>query len=297
MVTERSVISALCGVAIVSTMTTVSLHKKGKPKFFRFMWLYLSLCFFAVVFTFQATVGMQSNADEVQIAFRPTSRRSSPRSMRSSKSLQQQTPKTSSTPGSIVDFEKQDGVVILAKIHGGNDETSMAELRQSLCLLKQAYNGRMNYDQIVFTTEPLNDDYVQLLTDIVAPAKLTIVVDSKPLQDEIAALDPERRRKFLAKCNTTDPSTITWVTRCEEHLLHELGDKKLSYNWMAEFRTKYLWTHPALDAYKYVMYVSKPQSKQQPLFFNFGQISMEFSLTCLFSISVRRRRLSYPSLG
>lgn len=156
----------------------------------------------------------------------------------------------------IRDFERQDGVVIAVKIHG--DKDSVNELQQSLCLLKQAYNGRMQYDHVVFTTLQLPDAAIANLKILASPAKLTVVRDSKSVLEEIQSLSESQRQRFFQRCNFTqaqvDEGKIKWKTKCQENLPH-VKNGELSYNWMAEFRTKHLWTHPALAKYDYMMWV------------------------------------------
>jgi hypothetical protein len=67
----------------------------------------------------------------------------------------------------VRDFERQDGVVITTMIHG--DDSSVQLLKQGLCLFQAAYNARMQYDHVVFTTNPLNSTQIQELQNVVSP--------------------------------------------------------------------------------------------------------------------------------
>jgi hypothetical protein len=152
----------------------------------------------------------------------------------------------------VVEFERQEGVVIATKLHG---ETYIALLEQSLCLFTQAYNNRLNYDIVVFTTLPIiNKTLVASLQDLVAPARLSIVVDNDGFQNEIDKLSPVRSAKFLKRCNVTSPKNLTWWSTCAEST-NDGSIGKLSYNWQAEFRSWHLWKHPALEPYRYMFWM------------------------------------------
>jgi hypothetical protein len=143
----------------------------------------------------------------------------------------------------IKDFERQDGVVIAAKIHGHPE--SWDQVKQSLCLFHGAYNKRLLYDHVVFTSFPIPPNEQQKFRDIVAPAKLTIVNDTRDIQEELADLTPAQQVEMERRCkkNLTD---ITFGSRCPG---------KLAYNWQAEFRSKQIWMHEALQPYKYMLWL------------------------------------------
>jgi len=143
----------------------------------------------------------------------------------------------------LVPFVKQDGVVIVTKIHGPHQ---LRLLEQSLCLLHYAYNRRPLYDVLVFTTLPVSDAEAQPLQTMVQPAKLSFVVDNRGIQEEITALSPERRANFLKSCNVTDPSNVTWWSDCPN---------RIAYNWQAEFRSWHIWRHEALRPYRWMMWL------------------------------------------
>eukprot|EP00934_Nitzschia_sp_Nitz4_P002912 Nitzschia sp. Nitz4//scaffold93_size78505//17305//18585//NITZ4_005415-RA/size78505-processed-gene-0.84-mRNA-1//1//CDS//3329560273//2902//frame0 len=140
-------------------------------------------------------------------------------------------------------YQYQPGVVIVSKIHG-SDYVPM--LQQSLCLLHQAYNRHLLYDIVVFTTEPIPMSTIETLTQTVHPARLSVVQDNQGLQTEIANLSEERRSNFLQSCNVSDPANLTWWSKCPD---------RLAYNWQAEFRSLHIWTHPALQAYRWMMWL------------------------------------------
>ena len=155
------------------------------------------------------------------------------------------------------EFQRHEGVVIVTKLHS---EHTFVLLEQSLCLLTQAYNNKMAYPIVVFTTVPIYDQtLVQNLQNIVKPAKLSIVVDNDGLQQEISKLPPLRKQKFFQRCNipednSTGVNDLTWWSVCDER--DGKGSKgKLAYNWQAEFRSWHLWNHPALQQYRYMMWI------------------------------------------
>ena len=146
------------------------------------------------------------------------------------------------------DFERQENVVIVTKIHGPHQ---LSLLKQSMCLLHYAYNDRVNYDIVVFTAEPIDDKEIEHVRKIVAPAKLDVVMDNDGFTNEVNNLSPIRRDHFLNRCNVTDPAEINWWSMCQE------GKNKgrLNYNWQAEFRSWHIWRHPALAQYRYMMWL------------------------------------------
>lgn len=147
----------------------------------------------------------------------------------------------------IVDFEQQEGVVIAVKIHGHSH--NIIQLKQSLCLLTAAYNYRVQYDVIVFTTDPLDQETVDHLTQIVAPADLKVIIDSKPLAQKIEEdLTEEQREKLFKLCGSRDVNTYYWKQKCQGETW------VLGYNWQAEFRSIQIWSHPALSPYRYMLW-------------------------------------------
>lgn len=149
---------------------------------------------------------------------------------------------------SIMDFEHQDGVVIVTKIHGPR---SWYQLVQSQCLLKAAYNNRTHYDLLVFVTEPIPDDKVQQLQDLLHPATATVVLDEKTLEQMLDELTDVQRTHLLQSCKVNATSQITWTTPC----FHKrYGYIAMQYAWQAEFRTKHMWNHSALANYTYMVW-------------------------------------------
>jgi hypothetical protein len=158
-----------------------------------------------------------------------------------------------STPlTNIVEFERQERVVIATKIHGPNMSFI---LEQMLCLLTKAYNGRMQYDVLIFTSEAFSQDEIKVIQAVGAPAKVTIVKDNPGLPTMVNELEPLRKAKFLKRCNITTPEQIAelnFYTMCDEP---GLGPQRLAYTWQCEFRSLHIWKHPALAPYRYMMWM------------------------------------------
>jgi hypothetical protein len=74
---------------------------------------------------------------------------------------------------------------------------------------------------------------------------------------ELMALNQTQRTAFLKFCNTT-METVDWFTHCA-------GDGcRLNYGWQAEFRSKQIWTHPALQKYRYMLWMDTDAFATQP---------------------------------
>jgi hypothetical protein len=150
----------------------------------------------------------------------------------------------------IVDFEKQDKVVIAIKIHG---PPYLTQLKQSLCLLTAAYNNRVQYDILLFHSEPLPEKDVQELHTIVHPARLLLEQDDKTLQQHLEGMDDEQTQRLLKRCNVNATHQLEWWTRCNEDG-YKGADMPLRYNWQAEFRSKWIWYSKQLSNYRYMMW-------------------------------------------
>lgn len=160
----------------------------------------------------------------------------------------------------IKEFERMNGVVIVTKIHGRHQ---LGLLQQSMCLLHHAYNNKLNYNIVVFTTIPIPDNET-LLMDIrtsIAPTTISIVVDNDGLRNEIDKLSPDRRRKFLRRCNATSADEITWDSLCYEEeetattTTTTTTIERISYNWQAQFRSLHIWHHKSLQPYRYMLWM------------------------------------------
>ena len=184
--------------------------------------------------------------------------------------LHESSPPIAQPPASFPEFERHDGVVIATKLHGMHQ---LHLLEQSLCLLHHAYNNRVLYDIVVFTTEPLTPKAVESVQSLVAPAKLTVVVDNRGLQHEIAALSPIRRAKFLERCNVTTPHNLTWWSNCPG---------RIAYNWQAEFRAWHIWRHSALASYQTMLWMDTDGFCTQVWDRDPVAVFLQYNLTILF---------------
>lgn len=152
------------------------------------------------------------------------------------------------------EFKKQKGVVIATKIHGSHQ---MPILRQFLCLFNFAYNAKMKYDVLVYTTESLSKEEEKEIMELGKPAKVTIVVDNPGLHELIDKLPENKKERFLRKCELdNDPDgmkmkNLTWFSNCKENG----RSSRLAYNWQAEFRAWRIWTHASLKPYKYMLWI------------------------------------------
>ena len=149
----------------------------------------------------------------------------------------------------VKEFERQEGVVIATKIHSTNHLDAIA---QSLCLLHYAYNNRVLYDIVVFSTYDIPESELKKVRELIKPAKLILAVDNEGLHERIDSLDPVRKAKMLKRCNVTETKEIEWYTWCD---VDDTGKwERLAYTWQAEFRSLHLWTHHLLKPYKYMLW-------------------------------------------
>lgn len=187
------------------------------------------------------------------------------------------------TNNKIVEFQRQDGAVIVTKIHGPHQ---IPLLQQSLCLLHQAYNHRVLYDILVFTTLPMDDrgndalSLVRELQAVVAPARLDVVVDNEGIVNEVRKLSPARRDAFLRRCNASRAEDVTWDTVCEEE---GVKTTRISYNWQAEFRSWHIWRHPALAKYRYMMWIDSDAFCSRPWERDPMAVAIQHDLAILFA--------------
>lgn len=153
------------------------------------------------------------------------------------------------TSSHLVEFTKQERVVIATKIHG---KINWKALNQMMCLLTQAYNNRVNYDIIVFTTEAIPVNRIESVQRMVAPANFTVVVDNPGLKALLEEMSPAKQADLMERCNVTSVDDMDWIlTYCREGKTFN----RVGYNWQAEFRALHLWTHEALKPYKYMLWL------------------------------------------
>jgi hypothetical protein len=123
-------------------------------------------------------------------------------------------------------------VVIVTKIHSSNH---LDALEQSLCLLHYAYNNRVNYDIIVFSTEYLNETQLEPVRKVIAPAQLIFVVDNPGLQQRVDSLPDVRKQELLARCNVTSSQELHWYMYCKEDNYRTW--ERLAYTWQVRRTT------------------------------------------------------------
>ncbi|KAG7373594.1 hypothetical protein IV203_034318 [Nitzschia inconspicua] len=169
------------------------------------------------------------------------------------------------------EFVRQDGVVIVTKIHGPHQ---WGLVLQSMCLFHYSYNQRLLYDIIIFTAEPIDTNKVTSLQTLLSPVRVAVIQDNRGLQTEIDALTPLKRKLFLQKCSkhnnnsNNHPTTTTNVTSHDEIItaaqqtnasnltwFSDCGEGRLAYNWQAEFRSIHIWSHPALRQYQWMLWM------------------------------------------
>ena len=148
------------------------------------------------------------------------------------------------------EFVKQDGVVVATKIHG--DPKGLNQLRQCLCLFHYAYNNKVLYDIIVFTTIQVSSEDIQMLRDVVFPAKITVIRDNPGLQQMISNFTQAQQKHLVERCdNVKSIQDIQWNTKCVDIKTKD----PLSYCWQAEFRSKHIWYQPSLKPYHTMLWI------------------------------------------
>ena len=159
--------------------------------------------------------------------------------------------KLDGSKNNIRDFDPAAKVVIVTKIQG---KLTVGALNQSLCLLTYAYNHRVNYDIVVFSATEIRKKQLDLIRSTVYPANVTFVIDNPGLHTMVDALNATQKTALLNRCNVSQSSELDWLTRCEEKTSMGTTNMHLQYTWQAWFRTIYLWEHPALQRYKYMIW-------------------------------------------
>jgi len=153
------------------------------------------------------------------------------------------------TSSSLPNFQRYEGVVIVTKVLTGEDAEKVGRM---LCFLQHAYNDRTQYDIVVFTTMPWDEQKISNLQKVVAPTKLTVAVEGPPLEEQIAAMTPEEKEFLYKRCNVAAGKNITWFNYCTEEGSNNISN--LGYAWQAEFRSYHIWNHDAIKGYKYMMW-------------------------------------------
>jgi hypothetical protein len=163
------------------------------------------------------------------------------------------------------DFDQQPKAVIVLKVH---DFRNLG-IRQSLCLLTQAYNKRTKHDIVIFVTIAPSEKESAEFAQIVHPASLTIVPDKQTLQEQLEDLTKKQQETLIGRCNNstikknniTTIKDLTWETMCNDGPFEFF---QIRYYWMAEFRSKHIWQQEALKKYRYMLWFDTDSFCTQP---------------------------------
>lgn len=152
-------------------------------------------------------------------------------------------------------FKKYDGPVFVTKVLR-DAEKDVHDVLSMICYIQNAYNDKMLYDIIVFTTMPWKEENIKKAQEMAGNAKVIVTVEGPTLEEHFAQMT-ESELKFLnERCihdNKTHPEQLTW-----HHYCGEPGSKdvvSLGYGWQAEFRSYHIWNHPVLKPYKYMFWI------------------------------------------
>ena len=111
-------------------------------------------------------------------------------------------------------FKRYEDVVIVTKVLWEKD---IIPLKQWICLLNHAYNDRMKYDVVVFTTTPWNTDKIIELQKAAAPANLNVAVEGPPLEEQLSGMSDDERDFLRKRCNVkNETEKLTWFHHCTE---------------------------------------------------------------------------------
>jgi len=167
----------------------------------------------------------------------------------------------------IVDFERQEGVVFATKIHGLDSQ--FVQMIQCICLFTQAYNRKVNYDIIIFSTLPISEEWQKQIREVAGQAKVIVVVDEKTLEQQLRELSEEQLQALIQRCDGVESiDQFEWGHRC-----HDMSSwMPLAYTWMSEFRSKQIWRQEVLSNYQYMLWMDSDafctkEWKQDPVAF------------------------------
>ncbi|OEU17767.1 hypothetical protein FRACYDRAFT_238192 [Fragilariopsis cylindrus CCMP1102] len=168
---------------------------------------------------------------------------------------QQRNQKNRTTPTA---FTRYDDVVIVTKIHGPGKDWN--RIMQSLCLLHYAYNSKVEYPILIFTTLPIPELEIQELQSLLGDKiQISVALDNNyngSLPEMIYALPEKKRNTFFKNCNVTSPEELEWNSACPDNNNGDYpSNLLLSYNWQAEFRSVHIWNHHSLLNYKYMLWI------------------------------------------
>eukprot|EP00980_Cylindrotheca_fusiformis_P029930 scaffold24048_cov152-Cylindrotheca_fusiformis.AAC.1 len=114
-----------------------------------------------------------------------------------------------------------DRVALVTKVHSAHP--FIGSIVQNVCLIKAAYNFHRNYPWIIFTTIPWKEKHIKRAQAWAAPANLTVVVDSDPLDDVLANMSESDRDHLIGRCDCChktncckDKTKLGWDWWCHE---------------------------------------------------------------------------------
>ena len=186
-----------------------------------------------------------------------------------------------------------DNVAIVTKVH--SSRPFIGSVVQSVCLVKAAYNFHRNYPWIVFTTLPWPQKDIERAKRWAAPANLTVVLDSEPIEHIVQNVMTQAERDNMYQrcqcCRKPDTNccknnqTLFWDWWCYENAADKGTNVPpiiLSYLQQAQFRTTYLWGHKALADYKYMIWIDNDALPTKPWIRDPMKMMVENDLVVMF---------------
>jgi hypothetical protein len=174
-------------------------------------------------------------------------------------------------------FQRYPNVVITTKVHWSKN---LKQLKRMLCTFNAAYNRFVNYDVLVFTTMPWSDEEVEELARVVAPAKLIVSIDAPPLEEQLASMTKEELDFLYERCNVKDNENITWFHHCTEK--DYINPANLAYAHQSEFRAYHIYNHPAMQDYKWMLWLDSDTLCSKTWESDPIQVMIENNLTVLY---------------
>ncbi len=125
-------------------------------------------------------------------------------------------------------FTRYDSVAIVTKVLWPKD---IKNLERWLCYISHAYNDKMKYDVIVFTTMPWEEKDIVRLQNVAAHVNVTVALEGPSLEEQLAAMTKEEVKFLRNRCglNDTDDRELTWTNYCSEPNSRHYTN--LGYSW------------------------------------------------------------------
>lgn len=174
-------------------------------------------------------------------------------------------------------FVKYDRVVMVTKVLWPSE---LMRLKQMICLFTAAYNRHVNYDIVVFTTIPWTRLQILELQGVAPQTNIRVVVDSPPLQDQLATMSSDELKFLYERCSVNPGENITWLHHCTEPGFRNIAN--LGYAWQAEFRAYHIWNTPVLAEYKYMIWMDSDALCTKPWTQDPMKVVVENDLVLLF---------------